>query len=149
MRYVIPTGLLCLLLVFSGCAANATLQQVMTDPGRYRNKPVTLTGVVDKPMAVAGQGVYRISDGDAHLWVKTTRGVPQSGTVARVTGRIYDAYDLAGMPFPVPEGIRRGMILLESSRRSSAMSAKRGRQRHVSTLAAKLVFARAIGPLGR
>jgi hypothetical protein len=119
MRYVIPTGLLCLLLVCSGCAANATLQQVMTDPGRYRGKPVTLTGVVDKPVAVAGQGVYRISDGDAHLWVKTTRGVPQSGTVARVTGRLYDAYDLASVPFPVPEGIRRGVILLESSRTAS------------------------------
>lgn len=115
-RHVGPTLVLCILLVCSGCASKVTVKEVMTDPGRYRGKSVTLTGVVDKPAAVAGQGVYRITDGDAQLWVKTTQGVPQAGTVTRVTGRIYDAYDLGGLPLPLPEGVRRGVILLESSR---------------------------------
>jgi hypothetical protein len=88
----------------------------MADPGSYRGKTVTLTGVVDKPVAVAGQGVYRLSEGDAQLWVKTTSGVPQAGTTVQVTGRIYDAYDLGGAPLPLPEAIRKGVILLESSR---------------------------------
>jgi hypothetical protein len=112
-------GVLWILLICSACAANVTLQQVMTDPGRYRGKTVALTGTVDKPMAVAGHGVYRISEGDAYLWVKSTQGVPQPGTVARVTGRIYDAYDVRGMPLPLPDAVRNGVILIESSRTAS------------------------------
>jgi hypothetical protein len=42
--------------------------------------------------------------------------VPQAGTTVQVTGRIYDAYDLGGAPLPLPEAIRKGVILLESSR---------------------------------
>jgi hypothetical protein len=107
------------LLAFSGCAAKATVQQVTADPGSYRGKTVVLTGTVDQPMAVAGYGVYRITNGDAHLWVQSTRGVPQAGSTARVTGRIYDAYDLRGVPLPLPDALRQGVILVESSRAAS------------------------------
>lgn len=40
----------------------------------------------------------------------------QAGTVARVTGQIYDAYDVGGLPLPMPDDLRKGVILLESSR---------------------------------
>lgn len=119
MRYVMRAGLLAALLTVSACAASVTVQQVMTDPGRYRGKTVALTGVVDKPMAVAGYGVYRITNGDAYLWVQTTKGVPQAGSTARVTGRIYDAYDLESAPLPLPDALRKGVILVESSRTGS------------------------------
>jgi hypothetical protein len=51
--------------------------------------------------------------------VKSTQGVPKPGTVARVTGRIYDAYDVRGMPLPLPDAVRNGVILIESSRTGS------------------------------
>jgi hypothetical protein len=103
-------------LICSTCATNVTLDQIMADPGRYRGKTLALTGTVDRPMAVAGYGIYRISEGDSHLWVQTTKGVPRAGAVARVTGRIYDAYDVRGLPLPLPDELRKGVILLESSR---------------------------------
>jgi len=109
-------AVLWLVLICSACATHVTLDQVMTDPGRYRGTTVALTGTVDRPMAVAGYGIYRLSDGDQHLWVKTTKGVPQAGTVARVTGQIYDAYDVRGLPLPMPDDLRQGVILLESCR---------------------------------
>jgi hypothetical protein len=119
VRRVIRAGALSALLAFSACAAKATVQQVTADPGSYRGKTVVVTGTVDQPMAVAGYGVYRITNGDAHLWVQTTRGVPQAGSATRVTGRIYDAYDLRSAPLPLPNAIRQGVILVESSRSAS------------------------------
>jgi hypothetical protein len=115
-RHVIWLLGLWVLLACSACAAKVTVDQVMTDPGRYRGKKVVVTGVVDKPMAVAGHGVYRINNGNAHLWVQTTQGVPRPGTTAQVTGRIYDAFDMRGMPLPLPDAVREGMVLIESSR---------------------------------
>jgi hypothetical protein len=118
-RQAIRAATLGLLLICSACASNVTLKEVMADPGRYRGKTVELTGLVDNPLAVAGYGVYRITEGDEHVWVRTTKGVPKAGTVARVTGRIYDAYDVRGMPVPLPNTLRKGVILLESSRAGS------------------------------
>jgi hypothetical protein len=115
-RRLVQVGALCVLLVCAACATNVTLKQVMADPGSSRGKKVALTGTVDKPLSVTGQGVYRLTNGDAHVWVKSTKGVPQPGTTARVTGRIYDAYDVSGLPLPLPDAMRRGMILIESSR---------------------------------
>jgi hypothetical protein len=74
--HVSRLGLCGLLLFSSACATNVTLKQVMADPGSYRGKKVALTGTVDKPVSVAGQGLYRITDGDAHIWVKSTKGCP-------------------------------------------------------------------------
>jgi hypothetical protein len=116
VRCLVRAGVLSVLLALSGCAANVTVDQVMTDPGRYQGKTVVLTGIVDKPTAVAGYGLYRITNGDKYLWVQTTKGVPQAGATARVTGRVYDAYNLSGVSLPLPDAVRRGVILVESSR---------------------------------
>jgi hypothetical protein len=115
-RHVIRVVGLCVLLACCACATNLTIDEVMADPGRYRGKTVTVTGIVDKPVAVAGRGVYRITSGDHHLWVQTAQGVPRPGTTAQVTGRVYDAYDMRGVPLPLPDAVRNGMILIESSR---------------------------------
>jgi hypothetical protein len=118
-RNVFRAGVLSALLAVSACASKATVQQVTADPGSYRGKTVVVTGTVDQPVAVAGYGLYRISNGDAHLWVQTTRGVPQAGSTARVTGQIYDGYDLRSLPLPLPGALRQGVILVESSRTAS------------------------------
>jgi hypothetical protein len=33
-----------------------------------------------------------------------------------VAGRIYDAYDVRGLPLPLPSSVANGVLLLESSR---------------------------------
>ena len=88
----------------------------MKDLGRYRGKNVTVAGLVTYSGSISGRGLYRIGDGDAELWVASTSGVPEKGTRVIVAGRIYDAYDVRGLPLPLPSSVANGVLLLESSR---------------------------------
>jgi len=109
--------LLSSLALMAGCAATSTsVNDVMKDPGRYRGKNVTVAGVVTYSGSISGRGLYRIGDGEAELWVASTSGVPQKGTRVIVAGRIYDAYDVRGLPLPLPSSVANGVLLLESSR---------------------------------
>ena len=82
-------------LVLSGAFACAqkSINDVMADPYRYRNKNVSLTGSVVESYSVTGKGFYRIDDATGRLWVFSTRGVPRTGARVSVKGRIYDAFD--------------------------------------------------------
>ena len=105
------------LALVAGCAATSTsLNEVMKDPGRYRGKDVSVAGLVTYSGSIAGRGLYRIADGDAELWVASTSGVPDKGTRVIVAGRIYDAYDVRGLPLSLPSSVANGVLLLESSR---------------------------------
>jgi hypothetical protein len=105
------------LALMSACATTSTsLNEVMKDPGRYRGRHVSVAGMVTYSGSVAGRGLYRIADGEAELWVASESGVPRKGTRVIVAGRIYDAYDVRGLPLPLPSSVANGVILLESSR---------------------------------
>ena len=109
--------LLSSLALMAGCAATSTsVNDVMKDPGRYRGKTVSVAGVVTYSGSISGRGLYRIGDGEAELWVASTSGVPQKGTRVIVAGRIYDAYDVRGLPLPLPSSVANGVLLVESSR---------------------------------
>ena len=109
--------LLSSLALMAGCAATSTsVNDVMKDPGRYSGKNVTVAGVVTYSGSISGRGLYRIGDGEAELWVASTSGVPQKGTRVIVAGRIYDAYDVRGLPLPLPSSVANGVLLVESSR---------------------------------
>jgi hypothetical protein len=108
--------LLSSLALMAGCVATTSLNEVMKDPGRYRGKNVSVAGVVTYSGSISGRGLYRIGDGEAELWVASTSGVPQKGTRVIVAGRIYDAYDVRGLPLPLPSSVAHGVFLLESSR---------------------------------
>jgi hypothetical protein len=109
--------LLSSLALISACATTSTsLNEVMKDPGRYRGRPVSVAGMVTYSGSIAGHGLYRIGDGEAELWVASKSGVPRKGTRVIVAGRIYDAYDVRGLPLPLPSSVANGVLLLESSR---------------------------------
>ena len=109
--------LLSSLALMAGCAATSTsVNDVMKDPGRYRGKNVSVAGVVTYSGSLSGRGLYRIGDGEAELWVASTSGVPQKGTRVIVAGRIYDAYDVRGLPLPLPSSVANGVLVLESPR---------------------------------
>ena len=109
--------LLSSLALIAGCASTSiSLNEVMKDPGRYRGKDVSVAGLVTYSGSISGRGLYRIGDGEAELWVASTSGVPQKGTRVIVAGRIYDAYDVRGLPLPLPGSFANGVLLLESSR---------------------------------
>jgi hypothetical protein len=100
-----------------GCARVTTVSEVAADPGGYRNKEVTVTGVVVSSASVVGRGLYRIEEGGARLWVATTSGVPSKGSRVVVTGRVYDAFDMSGLPVSLPEAVGSGSVILESARK--------------------------------
>jgi hypothetical protein len=105
-----------MLAAISACATASSLDDVMKDPGRYRGRRVMVSGSVTASGSIAGRGLYRITDGDSHLWVSSQSGVPTKGARVRVDGRIYDAYDLRGLPLPLPDAVANGVVLLERSR---------------------------------
>jgi hypothetical protein len=102
----------------SACATTSSVDEVMKDPGRYRGRRVMVAGVVTTSGSIAGRGLYRIKDGESQLWVASESGVPAKGTRILVSGRLYDAYDLRGLPLPLPDGLASGVVLVESSRAS-------------------------------
>ena len=102
-------------LVLVGCATS--INHLLADPAKYRNKSVTVSGTVDQSASVMGRGAYRITDGDQGLWVVTTSGAPRKGARVNVTGRLQDGYDLSafGSAIKLPGSVQSGLVLVESS----------------------------------
>ena len=115
----LPALLLCVasFALTAACATTSmSLNELMKDPGQYRGRYVSVSGVVTHSGSIAGHGLYRIEDGEATLWVASKSGVPAKGTWVIVDGRIYDIYDVRGLPLPLPATVASGVVLLETSR---------------------------------
>jgi hypothetical protein len=95
-----------------------SINQVLTDPGKFRNQNVTVRGTVDQSISVLGRGAFRIVDGDQGLWVVTNSGAPRQGARVDVTGRIQDGFDFSGLGIKLPGPVQNGLVLVESSRSS-------------------------------
>ena len=108
-----------------GCAQK-TINDVMADPYRYRNKNVSLTGNVVESYSATGRGFYRIDDATGRLWVFSTRGVPRKGARVSVKGKIYDGFDATSigefvkLPEAIQERIETGLLLLEDSHKAKS-----------------------------
>jgi hypothetical protein len=107
------------MLLVAGCGATS-INQVLADPGRYRNQSVTVHGTVDESVSILGRGAYRITEGDQHLWVVTNAGGPRKGARVDVTGRVQEGYDLSafGNAIKLPGSLQSGVVLVESSHKA-------------------------------
>jgi hypothetical protein len=105
--------------VTGGCAARS-VNDLLADPAKYRNRSVTVRGTVDQSASVMGAGAYRIVDRDQGLWVVTTDGAPRKGARVDVTGRLRDGYDLSafGGRLKLPASVQSGLVLVESSHKA-------------------------------
>lgn len=103
----------------AGCAAKS-INQVLADPGRYRNDTITVRGTVAESASVLGRGAYRITDGDQGLWVVTSGGAPRKGARVNVTGRLQEGYDLGALGgiLKLPGSLQSGVVLIESSHKA-------------------------------
>lgn len=108
-----------LALMVAGCGAKS-INQVLTDPAKYRNQSITVRGTVAESVSIGGRGAYRIVDGDQGLWVVTTSGAPRKGARVDVTGRLQDGYDLSafGGLLKLPGSMQSGLVLLASSHKA-------------------------------
>lgn len=103
----------------AGCATS--INQVLSDPTKYRNKTVTVRGTVDQSASILGRGGYRITDAGQSLWVVTSGGAPRKGARVQVKGRLQDGYDLSGLGrvLKLPEALQNGLVLIESSHKAT------------------------------
>jgi hypothetical protein len=100
-------------LVLLGCTESITIADINRDPGRFRDKDVSITGQVVTSFGAVGEGAYQVDDGTGRIWVLTERGgVPGQGARVRVTGRVTTGVTFAGRSF--------GVVLRESDRQTKS-----------------------------
>lgn len=94
----------------TACPQRETISRINADPGRYRNKDVSVAGTVTDSYGLLNFGVYEIDDGTGKLLVVTQRGIPSRGSKVGAKGRVYTGASYGGRSF--------GTVLEESGRRA-------------------------------
>lgn len=104
-------------LIGSGCAARS-VNDVMADPGRYRNRDVNVAGEVTESVGVLGKGFFKLQDESGSLWVYTSRGLPRKGARVSSRGTIRDLASIDSVPDSVRQAVGSGLLLVESDRKA-------------------------------
>ena len=106
--------------VSSAACATRTINQVLADPGRYRDREVKLSGSVVDSYSLVGNGAYQIDDSTGKLWIVSNGGVPRKGARVSVTGRVREGFSLGslGDRMKLPPAVSAGIILMESSHKA-------------------------------
>lgn len=103
-------------LAVASAACATSINRVLTDPSRYRNREVRLSGYVADSYSIVGKGAYRLEDSTGQLWVVSDRGVPRKGAHVTVSGTIREGFDLGrlGDLVRLPGG---AVVMIESQHR--------------------------------
>ncbi|HKE59907.1 MAG TPA: OB-fold nucleic acid binding domain-containing protein [Pyrinomonadaceae bacterium] len=98
--------------LLTACPSETNIGRINSDPGRYNNKEVSVTGRVTDSFGALGRGAYQIDDGTGRIWVvvKENNGVPNRGAEVGVRGRVQSGVSFGGRSF--------GTVIQESDRRS-------------------------------
>jgi len=105
---------------WSTACASRTINQVLADPGRYRNKEVKLSGSVVDSYSLVGRGAYQIKDSTGQLWIVSDKGVPSRGAKVSVKGTVQQGFNLGGLGdlLKLPPAVNAGVVLIESSHKA-------------------------------
>ena len=119
LRQRFPIGLVLTALVMGGCGVRS-VNDLLADPAKYRDRSVTVRGTVAESASLMGRGAYRIVDRAQGLWVVTRSGAPRKGARVDVTGRLQDGYDVSafGGRLRMPDSVQNGLVLVESSHKA-------------------------------
>ena len=101
-------------LTAAGCATKS-IDSVLSDPSRYRDRQVQVAGEVVDSYSLLGRGVYRVRDGSGQLWVLSERGVPRDGARVKVKGTIREPFNLGGLGQNLPAGVGGAVMMVEDS----------------------------------
>ena len=116
MKLTIWRGVLLFSIVTLGAScASVTINKVLADPTRYRDKEVTISGQVSDSFSVSSRGAYKIRDDSGELWVISDKGVPRTGAEVKVTGRVREGFNVGFLGNKLPAGLGSGLVLVESS----------------------------------
>lgn len=114
-RLLLMTTAMCLLGLGLAACERTTIGDITADPGRYRDKEVSVAGQVTQSIGVLGKGIYQIDDGTGNLWVwSDTRGVPTKGAYVGVKGRITPTVTFLGVNYAT--------VMRETDRRAAKAS---------------------------
>lgn len=107
-------------LAAGACASTRTINELLADPGRYRDRTVQVSGEVVDSFSVANRGAYRIDDGTGELWIVSEVGVPRRTARVSVKGRVREGFNFGSLSdaLKLPPGIAAGLVLLESSHKA-------------------------------
>ena len=117
-RSTVLTVLVLGALVLSACATRS-VNQILADPARYRNREVRVSGSVVESYSLANRGAYLIDDQSGRLWVVSDRGVPRKGARVTVKGTIREGFNLGSLGDQINlPGVGVGLVLMESSHKA-------------------------------
>ena len=112
-RALLALAILVATISLAGCPKSTTIADINADPGRFRDKEVSIHGKVVNSFGVVGEGAYEVDDGTGRMWVLSSGGgVPSQGAQVRATGRVQTGLTFAGRTF--------GTVLRESNRHTQA-----------------------------
>ena len=119
-RYV-GVVVLAIAAVSTGACAARTINQVLADPGHYRDRNVKVSGAVVDSYSMLGNGAYQIEDKTGKLWVISSAGVPRKGARVSVTGTVREGFSLGsiGERMKLPPAVGAGLVLMESSHKAN------------------------------
>jgi hypothetical protein len=103
--------------IVAGACASTSINRILADPAKYRDKDVRVSGSVVDSYSVADRGAYRVDDKSGQMWVLSEHGVPRRGARVTVTGRIREGFNLGsfGDQIRLPQAIGSTLVLVESS----------------------------------
>jgi hypothetical protein len=118
-RRLLALGSLAVLVtMLTAACATRTVNHILADPSRYRDRQVTLKGTVTESIGAMGYGAYRLEDHTGSMWVVSDRGVPRRGARVKVSGTIREGFNLGSIGERLPRAIGAGIVLIESSHRA-------------------------------
>jgi hypothetical protein len=98
-RLGILIAAIAIMVVLAGCE-RTKISDINQDPGRYRNREVTIAGEVTNAFGALNQGAFEVDDGTGRLWVVSSGfGVPSQGARVAVTGRVQSGVTVGGRSF--------------------------------------------------
>jgi hypothetical protein len=111
--------MLVLTAVMSVACGASTINKVLADPQRYRNREVKLTGSVVDSFSLVGRGAYQLDDTTGRLWIVSDRGVPRRGARVNVKGTVREGFNLGslGDRLKLPSGVN-GLVMIENSHKA-------------------------------
>src|SRR5262249_52000943 len=119
--HVVRLAVICVgTLASSACAAH-TINQILADPSRYRDRDIRVSGSVVDSYSLVDRGVYKIDDHSGQLWVVSDRGVPRKRAHVTVKGTIREGFNLGslGKRAILPPALESRLVMMESSHKAT------------------------------
>ena len=107
-------------MAIGACASTKTINDLLADPGRYRDRTVQLSGEVVDGYSVGNRGAYRLKDDTGELWIVSDEGVPRRTAKVIVKGRVREGFNLGSLAdlIKLPPCLAAGMVLMEISHKA-------------------------------